>query len=121
MERVQNRSGDQPAGRIEVLPRAVATIAARAALATDGLLGLTPPAAGGDAPALLAPSHAWRGVEVRARGALAVELFVVVRAGAPIAQVAEAARAQVRAALQRALGEAPAAVHIRVQGVRGQA
>lgn len=107
-----------PAGRIEVLPLAIARIAARAVAAVDGVVGFVPPRAA-DPPSLLAPGHAHRGAVVRiGDGALTVELFVVLRYGARVAEVAEAARARAAEALEAALGEAPASVLVRVQGLR---
>jgi uncharacterized alkaline shock family protein YloU len=109
-----------PAGRIEVLPRAIARIAAHAALAGDGVVGLTQATAAPEGP-LLAPPRAHQGVDVRLQPEpLAVELYVVLRYGAPIASVAEALAERVRTALAHALGGIPIAVHVRVQGLRAE-
>lgn len=109
-----------PAGRIEVLPLAIARIASRAAAAVDGVLGLAAPGAA-DPPALLAPAQAHRGASVRlGGGAPTVELFVIIRYGARVAQVAEAVRASAAEALDRALGGEPATVLVRVQGLRSE-
>jgi uncharacterized alkaline shock family protein YloU len=83
-----------PAGRIEVLPRAIARIAAHAALAGDGVVGLTKATAAPEGP-LLAPPRAHQGV-------------------------AEALAERVRTALAHALGGIPIAVHVRVQGLRAE-
>jgi uncharacterized alkaline shock family protein YloU len=104
-----------PAGRVEVAATAIAAMAAAAALATPGIAALTLPGARAQ-PLPLA--QAARGVEVALRNGLALELFVLVRSGAAIVPTAAAAQEQVRAAIERALGDAPEQVRIRVQGLR---
>jgi uncharacterized alkaline shock family protein YloU len=107
-----------PAGRIEVLPHAIARVAAHAAATTHGVVGLAlPTASGGDPP--LPPAQAHRGARVRVRGdTVEVELFVVIRYGARVAAVAEAASERVRAALEVALGGVAVVVQLRVQGLQ---
>jgi uncharacterized alkaline shock family protein YloU len=107
-----------PAGRIVVLPQAIATIAARAALATDGVVALASPMPRDEVALALPPADAHRGVDVSLRGdQVTVEIALIVAYSAPIAAVAEAARASVRGALERALGQRPAGVVVRVQGL----
>jgi len=101
-----------------VLPHAIARIAAHAALAGDGVIGLTHASASAEA-SLLAPRDAHKGVDVQLGAALLdVELFVVLRYGAPLAQLAEATSERVHAALTNALGAIPVNVQVRVQGLR---
>jgi uncharacterized alkaline shock family protein YloU len=105
-------SGGAPAGRIEVLPQAIATIAARAAAATPGVVALA--RVPGD-------TGRRRGAEVRLRGdAVVIDVYVLVQYGAPIAEVASAARERVRADVELALGQPPDEVHVRVQGLSGR-
>lgn len=107
-----------PAGRVEVQPHAIARIAAHAAMACDGVLGLVPASAGADARPLTA-AQAHRGVRVTIQGdAVTTELFVVIRYGAAIGAVAEQLSEHVRQALVTALGDAPVTVQLRVQGLR---
>ncbi|HWQ11310.1 MAG TPA: Asp23/Gls24 family envelope stress response protein [Roseiflexaceae bacterium] len=110
---------EAPAGRIEVLPRAIATIAARAACACEGVVALAAPAPGDGGAEALPLAEAHRGVVVHVHGAtLTVEAAILVAYGAPIAPVAQAVQGRVWGALERALGQPPASVIIRVQGVR---
>jgi uncharacterized alkaline shock family protein YloU len=106
-------SGGAPAGRIEVLPRAIAAIAARAAADTPGVAALARvPGATGRR----------RGAEVRLRGdQVVIDVYVLVQYGARIAEVASAARERVSAAVELALGQPPDEVHVRVQGLSGRA
>jgi uncharacterized alkaline shock family protein YloU len=116
MKNTVDSAGPLPAGRIEVLPRAMARIAARAAM-VEGTVWLTPR---DGTPRALPAAQSYRGVEVQLRGdAPAVEVFVLISYGARLAEVAEQARERVSNALEQALGVAPASVNVRVQGLRG--
>ncbi|MEN9936474.1 MAG: hypothetical protein RLZZ387_3053 [Chloroflexota bacterium] len=118
MSNVEHTTSELPAGRIEVMPRAIATIAARAARTLSGVAGLVPPTAR-DGTAQVLPAHAaHRGVEVHLRGdELTVELYLIVAYGAPVADVARSTQERVREALEHALGSPVARVHVRVQGL----
>lgn len=120
MTHVDETSGTIPAGRIEVLPQAIAAIAARAAAETEGVVGLALPNApthdGG-----LRPGQERRGIEIRLRDdQLAIDVYVLVQYGAHIAGVSDAVQQRVRAAVEQALGQPPDQVHVRVQGLRGR-
>lgn len=107
-----------PAGRVRVAPRAIASIAAAAALRTEGVAGLTDPQG---PPLVLPPGEARRGVDVHVHQTnLVVDVYLIVQAGRPIADVAHAAQSAVRAALSFALDLSEPAVNIRVQGVGGR-
>lgn len=107
-----------PAGRVLVAPRAIASLAAAAALRVDGVAGLTDPQG---PPLALPPGEARRGVEVHVhQNNLVVDVYLIVQTGRPIADVANAARSAVRAALSFALDFPEPAVNIRVQGVGGR-
>lgn len=105
-------------GRILVAPRAIASIAAAAALHTDGVVGLSDPQG---PPLILPPGDERRGVEVHVhQNNLEVDVYLIVRAGRPIADVAHAVQSAVRAALSFALDIPEPTVNIRVQGVGGR-
>ncbi|MCS6839726.1 MAG: Asp23/Gls24 family envelope stress response protein [Roseiflexus sp.] len=107
-----------PAGRVFVAPRAIASIAAAAALQTDGVAGLSDPQG---PPLILPPGDERRGIEVHVhQNNLEVDVYLIVRAGRPIADVASAAQSAVRAALSFALDLPEPTVNIRVQGVGGR-
>lgn len=108
-----------PPGKIEVLPRAIAHLAARAAVEVDGVVRLvrrrpttlpTPP---------LLTEELYDGVEVHITDQpVSLEIFMVVRYGAPLAEVAQQVEQQARSAVERALGQPIGPIHVRVQGVR---
>lgn len=105
-----------PGGRVTVAPRAIAAIVADAALNCDGVAGLSDSP---DSAAMLPPDDARRGIDIHIHdNDLMVDIYLLVRAGAPIADVAHAVQQQVRAALALALDAANPRVNVRVQGVR---
>lgn len=111
-------SSTAPAGRILVAPRAIASIAAAAALQTDGVAGLSDPQG---PPRVLPPGDERRGIEVHVhQNHLEVDVYLIIQAGRPIADVAHAAQSAVRAALSFALDLPEPTVNIRVQGVGGR-
>jgi len=120
MNAVKNQStiGTMPAGRVLVAPRAIASIAAAAALRSDGVAGLTDPQG---PPLILPPGEERRGIEVHVhQNDLIVDVHLIVQTGRPIADVAHAAQSAVRAALSFALDLPEPTINIRVQGVGGR-
>ncbi|NWG19826.1 MAG: Asp23/Gls24 family envelope stress response protein [Chloroflexi bacterium] len=111
-------SGEFPAGRVTVTPRAIASIVAGAALQCEGVASLANPPEG---RAPLLASEARRGVEVHLhQNQVIVDVYLLVRAGVPIADVAHTVQEQVRAALELALDARDPQVNVRVQGIRGR-
>jgi uncharacterized alkaline shock family protein YloU len=107
-----------PAGRVLVAPRAIASLAVAAVLQTDGVAGLTDPQG---PPLVLPPGEARRGVAVHMhQNSIVVDVYLIIQAGRPIADVAHAAQSAVRAALSFALDLPGPTVNIRVQGVGGR-
>lgn len=119
MNTVNNHTAiGKPTGRVLIAPRAIASIAAAAALQTDGVAGLTDPQG---PPFVLPPGEARRGVDVHVhQNDLAVDVHLIVQTGRPIADVAHAAQSAVRAALSFTLDLPEPTVNIRVQGVGGR-
>ena len=75
-------------GRIEVAPRAVATLASRAALHTYGVVGMSSRRIRHGLSDVLPPGRHHEGVEVRSEGGeLIIELFVVMEYGLRISEV----------------------------------
>ena len=107
-----------PAGKIEVRPQAIARVAACAAARVDGVVGLVRRLPTEVSVPVLAEEHLHHGVEVRVHnGDARVDVYVVLRYGAPLAAIAQSVEDAVRAAVELAL-EQPVAVRVRVQGVR---
>jgi uncharacterized alkaline shock family protein YloU len=107
-----------PAGKIEVAPRAIATIAARAVGQSYGVVGMAPHTLREGVAQVLHQQDAHKGVEVRIGSDLiTVDLYVIMEYGVRIAEVARNVQENVRYAIEQALGM-PAHVNVRVQGLR---
>jgi uncharacterized alkaline shock family protein YloU len=108
-----------PMGRIEVAPRAIATIAARAVGESYGVVGMAPHTQREGVAQVLHRRDAHRGVEVRiGNDAIAIDLYVILEYGTRIAEVARNVQEHVRYAVEQALGMPVAQVNVRVQGLR---
>lgn len=106
-------------GRIEIAPRAVATLASRAVLDCYGVVGLASPPLGQGLVRLLPGASAADGVRVRVRqGRITVELYLVLEYGLRVSQVARNVMETVRFRLEEALGVPVAEVNVHVQGLR---
>lgn len=107
-----------PAGTITVLPRAIAHVAARAVVQVEGVVGLVHRLHTAESRPPLTAEKLHSGVEVHIDdGALTLDVYVVLRYGTPLAEVAQRIEEQARVAVERALGHAPT-VRVRVQGVQ---
>jgi uncharacterized alkaline shock family protein YloU len=108
-----------PNGKIEVAPRAIATIAARAVGQSYGVVGMAPHTLREGVAQVLHQRDAHRGVEVRiGSDTIAIDLYVIMEYGVRIAEVARNVQENVRYAVERALGMPVAHVNVRVQGLR---
>ncbi len=108
-------SQGQPPGRITVSSKAVATIAAQAALRSYGIVGMAPRnLADGIAHALAKdPRH---GVEVSVHdGSLQIDLYVVVEYGTRVTSVTSSVARTVRYQVERSLGMPIGDVNVYVQ------
>ena len=108
-----------PMGRIEVAPRAIATIAARAVGQSYGVVGMAPHTLREGMAQVLHHADAHKGVEVRiGTDEIAIDLYVIMEYGTRIAEVARNVQENVRYAVEKALGMPVARVNVRVQGLR---
>jgi uncharacterized alkaline shock family protein YloU len=108
-----------PAGKIEVAPRAIATIAARAVGQSYGIVGMAPHTLREGVAHVLHQRDAHKGVEVRIAGdEIEIDLYVIMVYGTRIAEVARNVQDNVRYAVERALGMPITRVNVRVQGLR---
>jgi uncharacterized alkaline shock family protein YloU len=108
-----------PDGSIEVAPQAIATIVVGALRGVAGVAALARPAPLDEQSAALWWRDARQGIEVRGdERELALDIYLIIEYGSPIAEVVAAAQRQVRAALAASLHIADARVNIHVQGVR---
>jgi uncharacterized alkaline shock family protein YloU len=108
-----------PMGRIEVAPRAIATIAAAAVGRSYGVVGMAPHTFREGVAQVLRYEDAHKGVEIRiGDDDIAIDLYVILEYGTRIAEVARNVQENVRYAVERALGMPVARVNVRVQGLR---
>jgi uncharacterized alkaline shock family protein YloU len=108
-----------PMGKIEVAPRAIATIAARAVSRSYGVVGMAPHTLREGVAQVLRHEDAHKGVEVRiGNDDIAIDLYVILEYGTRLAEVARNVQENVRYAVERALGLPVARVNVRVQGLR---
>jgi uncharacterized alkaline shock family protein YloU len=104
-------------GSIALAPRAVATIASEIALQSYGVVGMASKNFADGLANLLAkdPRH---GVEIHVQDeGLAIELYVVIEYGSPIAAVAENLTKAVRFQVERILGVQVTSIHTHVQAL----
>ncbi len=107
-----------PLGRISMSPRAISTIASRAAMQSYGIVGMASKnLVDGIAHALARdPSH---GVEVKAvADQLVIDLYVVVEYGTRVSSVTTSVANAVRYQVERALGMPVATINVHVQDIR---
>ena len=105
-------------GKISISPEAIATIAARAASESYGIVGMAPKnLMDGLANAIAHdPRH---GVEVRSiGGTILIDLYVVVEYGTRISSVAASVANNVQYQVERMIGMPVAAVNVHVQNLR---
>src|SRR5262245_41129875 len=108
-----------PMGKIEVAPRAIATIAARAVGQSYGVVGMAPHTLREGVAQVLHWTDAYRGVEVHVNDAeIAIDLYVILEYGTRISEVACNIQEQVRYAVEQALGMPIGRINVRVQGLR---
>ena len=118
----QNRPPNQrqlPEGRIEVAPRAIASIVANAVGQSYGVVGMAPHTFREGVAQVLHQRDAHRGVDVRiGEDWVEIDLYIIVGYGMRIAEVARNVQDNVRYAVERALGMPVARVNVRVQGLK---
>lgn len=108
-----------PIGKIEVAPRAIATIAANAVSQSYGVVGMAPHTLREGVAKVLRQQDAHRGVVVRiGDDDIAIDLYVILEYGTRIAEVARNVQENVRYAVEQALSMPVARVNVRVQGLR---
>jgi len=106
-------------GRIEVSPRAIATLASEAVLRCYGVVGMAPSTVRDGIAEVLQVENSHRGVQVKVNeGQVLVDLYVVIEYGVRISEVAQNVMDSVKFAVEKALAMPVAEVNVHVQGVR---
>ena len=110
---------DSPIGKIEISPKAIASIASEAVLSCYGIVGMSATTLRDGIADILQVENAHRGVVVDVvDGRIVIDLYVVMEYGTRIAVVAQNVMESVTFAVERALGMPVGAVNVHVQGLR---
>ncbi|HHH82876.1 MAG TPA: Asp23/Gls24 family envelope stress response protein [Chloroflexi bacterium] len=105
-------------GKITISPKAIATIAAQAALQSYGVVGMASKNIVDGIANVLArdPRH---GVDVRTVGdEIVIDIYVIVEYGTRISSVATSVANAVRYRVERSIGMPVSAINVHVQGLR---
>jgi uncharacterized alkaline shock family protein YloU len=108
-----------PHGKIEVAPRAIASIAGRAVAESYGVVGIAarhPRVVGVE---LLSPDHYGRGIEVHfTNDHITIDLYLVLEHGLRITEIAHNVMSNVKFAVEHALGLQVVWINVNVQDLR---
>lgn len=106
-------------GKIEVSPRAIASIAAEAVLSCYGVVGMSAATLRDEVAEILQGDSSHRGIEVHVNDLrISIDLYVVIEYGTRISEVARNMMESVKFSVERALGMPVAEVNVHVQGLR---
>ncbi len=106
-------------GRVQVSPKAIASIAGEAVLSCYGVVGMTASTLRDGIAEILQVDNLHRGVEIRLNDQqIAIDLYVVVEYGTRISEVAHNVMASVKFAVEKALSMPVSEVNVHVQGLR---
>lgn len=106
-------------GKIEVAPRAIATLAGRAVADCYGVVGIAARHLRFGAVEVLAPEQYGRGVEVRfSDDTITIDVYVVLEHGLRITEIAHNIMATVKYVVERALGLRVVRINVNVQALR---
>lgn len=120
-ESLQPNTRVLPQGKIEVAPRAIASLVAQAVTRSYGVVGMAPANLRDSVGQVLRKEDQHRGIRVRIdKDVITVDIYIVVEYGTRISEVAQQAITTVSYALKQSLGLPVAAINIHVQGVRAQ-
>lgn len=107
------------AGRIQVSPTAIKSIAAAAVLECYGVVGIAGKRIKHGRAQLLDEGSYGRGIVVTIENVMVIlDVYVVVEYGTRISEVAHNIMSSVGATVRRTLGETPVRVNVNVQGLR---
>jgi uncharacterized alkaline shock family protein YloU len=108
-------------GKIEVAPRAIATIAGRAVAETYGVVGVAAKHSRVVGVELLSPEHYGRGIEVHFNDDhVTIDLYLVLEHGLRITEIAHNVMSSVKFAVEQALGLRVVQINVNVQALRVQ-
>jgi len=106
-------------GKIEVSPRAIASIASEAVLSCYGVVGMSTATLRDGIAEVLQVGSYHRGVDVKlVDGGIVIGLYVVVEHGTRISEVAHNVMESVKFSVEKALSMTVREVNVHVQGLR---
>ncbi len=106
-------------GKIEVSPRAIASIAGQAVLESYGVVGMAPKHPRDDFAEILPGSNFRRGVDVHVvDDRFIIDLYVVIEYGTRVSEVAQGIKNRVKFGVEHATGLPVEEVNVHVQGLR---
>jgi uncharacterized alkaline shock family protein YloU len=106
-------------GTIEVAPQAIATVAGRAAMDCDGIVGIAGKHQRFGAAELLPPERYTHGIEVHLAGNhITIDLHLILEYGRSIPTIAYTIMKQVQSAVESALALPVVQVNVIIQGLR---
>jgi len=106
-------------GRIQVSPKAIASIASEAVLSCYGVVGMSAATLRDGIAEVLQVDSYHRGVDVKlVDQQIVIDLYVVVEYGTRISEVAHNVMASVKFNVEKALGMHVSEVNVHVQGLR---
>ena len=105
-------------GRIEVSPRAIASIAARAVLTSYGVVGMASGTLRDGIAEILPRGSYRRGIDVKfADHEIVIDLYVAIQYGTRISEVAHGIMNRVKYVVEKAVGFPVTQVNVHVQGL----
>ncbi len=111
-------SEENPLGKIEISPTAIATLAAHAVLQSYGVVGMAPKNLADELTTALGDA-AHRGVEVHMQDDhIRIDLYVIIEYGTRISSVAHSIMNVVKYTVEQALDVPVDQVNVHVQGLR---
>ena len=111
--------GIEKLGKIAVSQRAIASIAADAALKSYGVVGMASARLKDGLAEMLRREHLERGVVVRLKDSeVTIDLYVIVEYGTRLSEVGRNIAQNVKFAVEKAIGVPVAHVNVNVQGLR---
>jgi uncharacterized alkaline shock family protein YloU len=115
---IQPQHGTRPLGRIEVLPHAIHTIAARAVCESYGVIGIAAPRLRNGEAVLLPAERSGEGIRVRIiNDRLIIEVYIVLEYGLRMSEIAHNIMSSVKFSVEKMLGVPVQQVNVNIQGL----
>jgi len=115
---VQPQQRTQHRGKIEVLPKAIHTIAVQAIIESYGVVGITAPRLRNGQAVFLPQDRLNQGVQIRVvDNQITVEVYVALEYGLRISEIAHNIMSAVKFSIEKMIGVPVTQVNVNVQGL----